>query len=195
MMFKRRDPQTNLERLRQFFWPRAGWGRAILYLWQRTVRIKGAPHDIALGLAIGGFISATPFLGTHFILAGLLAYFLGGNLIASMAGTWVGNPLSFPFIWVATYSMGNLFLGTGADAQDIPQLSFALFLDAPLSTLRPVILPMMLGSIPVGLALGVATYYPSLWAIELYQKRRQAMLAKRVQALREARGAQEKQEG
>ena len=110
-----------------------------------------------------------------------------------MAGTWVGNPLTFPFIWVATYTIGNLFLGTGADVSDVPQLSFALFLEAPLSTFRPVVLPMMLGSIPVGLMLGVATYYPSLWAIEIYQKRRQAILVKKAKARQDARAKQEKE--
>jgi uncharacterized protein (DUF2062 family) len=193
MMFKRRDPQSTLERLRQFFWPRAGWARAVQYLWQRTVRIKGAPHDIALGLAIGAFISATPLLGTHFILAGLLAYFLGGNLLASMAGTWVGNPLTFPFIWIGTYTLGTMFLGRGADVSDVPQLSFAVFLEAPLSTLGPAILPMLLGAIPIGLVLGVATYYPSLWAIEIYQKRREAMMAKKAKARQDALDRQEKE--
>ena len=181
MMFKRRNPLSPLERLRQFLWPRAGWSRALQYLWQCTVRIQGAPHDIAFGLAVGAFISANPLLGTHIIWAGLIVYFFGGNFIAAVAGTWVGNPLSFPFIWLATFTMGNLLMGANAPTTEIPELSLALFFEAPFETLGPVILPMLVGSIPVGLVLGVSTYYPSLWAIELYQNRRRAVLAaKRV---------------
>jgi uncharacterized protein (DUF2062 family) len=38
--------------------------------------------------------------------------------------------------------------------------------------LLPVIGPMMIGWVPVGLVLAIAVYYPSLWSIEAYQKQR-----------------------
>jgi hypothetical protein len=41
--------------------------------------------------------------------------------------------------------------------------------------------------------LGVATYYPSLWAIEIYQKRREAMMAKKAKARQDALDRQEKE--
>ncbi len=178
-MFKRRNPLSALQRLRQFFWPREGWKRATLYLWRRTVRLQGSPHDIALGLAVGGFISANPLLGTHILWAGVIVYFIGGNFLAAVAGTWVGNPFSFPFIWIATYSSGSLIMGGNGRLSELPSLSFGLILDKPLELFQPVILPMLVGSLPVGLVLGVATYYPSLWAIRLYQKRRGIRLAKK----------------
>jgi uncharacterized protein len=171
-MFKRRNPLTALQRLRQFLWPREGWKRATLYLWRRTVRLQGSPHNIALGLAVGGFISANPLLGTHILWAGLIVYFIGGNFLAAVAGTWVGNPFTFPFIWIATYSSGSLIMGGNGRLSELPTLSFGLIIDKPLELFQPVILPMLVGSLPVGLALGVATYYPSLWAIKIYQKRR-----------------------
>jgi uncharacterized protein (DUF2062 family) len=31
---------------------------------------------------------------------------------------------------------------------------------------------MMIGWLPVGLILGIAVYYPSLWSIEAYQRQR-----------------------
>ena len=36
-MFRRRKPLNTSQRLRQFLWPREGWVRATLYLWQRTI--------------------------------------------------------------------------------------------------------------------------------------------------------------
>ena len=124
------------------------------------------------GLAVGGFISANPLLGTHILWAGLIVYFIGGNFLAAVAGTWVGNPFTFPFIWIATYSSGSLIMGGNGRLSELPTLSFGLIIDKPLELFQPVILPMLVGSLPVGLALGVATYYPSLWAIKIYQKRR-----------------------
>lgn len=64
----------------------------------------------------------------------------------------------------------------------MPELSFGLFLDAPLSSLMPIIGPMMTGSIPLGLTFAVMTYYPSYWSIAAYQRRRQRILLRRQQA-------------
>lgn len=181
-MFKRRHPQSFSQRARQFLWPREGWLRATRYMWQRTVRLSGTPHQIALGLSIGAFVSANPILGTHIIWGAIIIYFIGGNFIASILGTWVGNPLSFPFIWLATYNTGHFMLGSTGDSRQLPELSFGLFLDAPLGTLVPIVGPMMLGWLPVGLVMGICVYYPSYWSIAAYQKQR----SKRIERKRKA---------
>ncbi|MEC8246849.1 MAG: DUF2062 domain-containing protein [Pseudomonadota bacterium] len=180
-MFKRRNPQTTLEKWQQFIWPRQGWRRALKYTWQRTIRLNGSAHSIALGLAAGAFVSASPFIGMHLLIAALIAWVFGGNIIASAVGTWAGNPLSFPFIWLTTFNIGHLMLGTEDKAGDLPELSFGLFIDAPMSALLPVILPMAVGGLVVGTVMAVATYYPSLWAVRFYQKRRRDKL-QRAQA-------------
>jgi uncharacterized protein (DUF2062 family) len=169
-------------RLRQFVWPREGWWRATRYMWQRTVRLSGTPHNIALGLAIGGFVSANPILGTHIIWAAIIIYFIGGNFLAAVLGTWVGNPLSFPFIWLATYQTGSFLVGRDGQ-RELPELSFSLFLEAPFAALLPVVGPMMLGWIPVGLVLGLTVYYPSYWGIQTYQIRRVKRLARKREAV------------
>ena len=177
-MFKRRKPQSTLEKWQQFFWPREGWARALKYIWQRTIRLKGSAHSIALGLAAGAFVSASPFIGMHLLIAALIAWIFGGNIIASAVGTWAGNPISFPFIWLTTFNLGHLILGTGDKAGDLPELSFGLFIDAPFGTLLPMILPMAIGGIVLGIVMAVATYYPSLWAVRFYQKRRHDKLGR-----------------
>lgn len=175
-MFKRRKPQSTLEKWQQFIWPREGWMRALKYIWQRTVRLNGSAHSIALGLAAGAFVSASPFIGMHLLIAALIAWVFGGNIIASAVGTWAGNPISFPFIWLTTFNIGHLFLGTEDKAGDLPELSLGLFFDAPISALLPVILPMAVGGLVVGTVMAVVTYYPSLWAVRFYQKRRRDKL-------------------
>ena len=175
-MFKRRKPQSTLEKWQQFIWPREGWTRALKYTWQRTIRLNGSAHSIALGLAAGAFVSASPFIGMHLLIAAVIAWIFGGNIIASAVGTWAGNPISFPFIWLTTFNLGHLILGTEDTAGDLPELSFGLFIDAPFSTLLPMILPMAIGGIVLGMVMAVATYYPSLWAVCFYQKRRRDKL-------------------
>ena len=170
-----------MEKWQQFIWPREGWTRALKYTWQRTIRLNGSAHSIALGLAAGAFVSASPFIGMHLLIAALIAWVFGGNIIASAVGTWAGNPLSFPFIWLTTFNIGHLMLGTEDKAGDLPELSFGLFIDAPMSALLPVILPMAVGGLVVGTVMAVATYYPSLWAVRFYQKRRRDKL-QRAQA-------------
>lgn len=107
IMFKRRDPHGFFQTVREFCWPSMGWGRAATYLKHRVLRISDTPHNIALGLALGLGVSFTPLLGTHFVQAGALALMFRANVAAAILGTFVGNPLTFPFFWWAGFSFGG----------------------------------------------------------------------------------------
>lgn len=52
-------------------------------------------------------MSFTPFIGFHFVLAAAVTMMMCSNLIASAVGTVVGNPITFPFIWIALLSRGS----------------------------------------------------------------------------------------
>ena len=106
-MFRRRKPRSVLQNLRELFWPSMGWIRAAKYTRLRIVRLSDTTQKIALGLAIGAAISFTPLVGTHFIQAGFIAYLLRANFLASLIGTFVGNPWTFPFMWWAAMSFGS----------------------------------------------------------------------------------------
>ncbi len=84
MLFRARRKPAIADRLRQFIWPRSGWRRAFSYVAHRLARLPGTPYSIAAGFACGAAISFTPFLGLHFVLAGLLAWALGANIIAAL---------------------------------------------------------------------------------------------------------------
>jgi uncharacterized protein (DUF2062 family) len=174
-MFRRRSPLTFLQKTRQYIWPRNGWVRAFKYTWQRLLRLDGSAEAIAMGLAVGAFVSASPFLGLHFVLSGLIAWLVGGNIIASAVGTWVGNPITFPFIWLATFRIGHALLGTSGSHNLSHGLSFSMLIEKPLELLYPVIIPMTVGGILVGLALAVAVYYPSRSMIRVFQNQRRKL--------------------
>lgn len=192
MLFRRREGQTLLQTTLTFLWPRRGLQRGWLYLWHRVTRISATPHTVALGVAAGAFVSFTPFLGLHFLLAGLIALALGGSILASALGTAVGNPLTFPFIWLASYNLGAMLLGYRQRTRisiDLPDNMFTLMLSEPSMVWRafwaavdPYIVPMTAGGIPLGLACGVAAYIIVRSAVAGYQHRRHTRICREHKA-------------
>ena len=115
-MFRRRQPIPFLRPLRGWLWPHIGWRRRH-YLVKRLTRLPGTPHSIAAGFACGVAISFTPFIGLHTLLsAACCALLVRGNYLAAVVGTLVGNPWTFPFIWLVSYQLGHALLGGPAVA-------------------------------------------------------------------------------
>lgn len=188
MMFRRRQRPTVLQRALLFLWPRGGVQRGWRYVWHRVTRISATPHAIALGFAAGTFASFTPYIGFHFIIAGLIALAVGGSIIASAFGTVVGNPVTFPLIWLSTYNLGGLLLGYERRSSvhlDLPDGMFLMLFTTPGEFWRafwkgvgPYIVPMTVGSIPLGIAAATVVYFVVRSAVTGYQLRRQARLAR-----------------
>lgn len=170
MLFRRRERPGWSERLRHSVWPRRGWGRSSRYVVYRLWRLRATPHAIALGCACGVFVSFLPFIGAHFVSAALMAWILRASLIASAFGTFIGNPITFPFIWIATYELGNWVLGQRAVKDEI-DLSAGIF-QSSLDKLWPLITPMTIGGIPLGLLTAAISYYLVRNAVEAYQAKR-----------------------
>ena len=105
-MFRRRTPLTRISQIRSVVWPERGFRRLFAYLFQRVVRLPGTSGSIAIGVASGVAASFLPFIGLHFLIAALLALLLRGNVLASVIGTFFGNPWTFLFIWILDYRLG-----------------------------------------------------------------------------------------
>jgi len=135
--------------------------------------LNGSPHVIALGFASGVFASFTPFMGLHFMIGFAVAWILGGNMIASALGTFVGNPLSFPFIWWAALKLGNRILGENIDAIDMGNINlFSKSIFDLWPIIKPILLPMVVGGVPIGICVGAVSYGLLRPAIKNYQLRR-----------------------
>ena len=168
-MFGRRQRLAWTDWLGQIIWPRTGWRRAGAYFSHRVRRLPGSPYSIAVGVACGVAVSFTPLIGLHFVIAVILAWLLGGSLIASALGTAVGNPWTFPLIWIASYRLGSWLLGLepnvdGLTMEDIRQNFFAVFL------------PMMVG----GLVLGIVAWLGSFWLVRRAVSRYQLIRLSRI---------------
>ena len=162
------------------------WSRSSRYVVYRLRRLSDSPHAVALGFAAGVFTAVTPFLGTHMVMAALLAWVIGGSIVAALLGTFLGNPLTYPLFWYSTYEVGNLMLGGTSEKPPI-DLSAGIF-QTSLEQLWPIMKPMMLGSVPVGLGLAALSYVLVKPMFDAYKHRRRRELE--LRASREALGAQ-----
>lgn len=201
-MFRRRDRPGPLARLREAVLPRGGWRRGIEYLGHRVRRLPDTPHRIALGFACGVFASFTPLFGLHFVLAAAFAKLVRGNILASLLGTLVGNPLTFPVIAGASLWLGRQIVGFGATGRDFSRVTDAFgeaveaLWDSVLALfgsgesewgrlvpfLRDVFWPYLVGGIVPGLAAAVLSYYLLRPLVSAYQLRRRSRMLARAHA-------------
>lgn len=184
MLFDRRMPPTLSERLRVMVWPRNSWERSLRYIMLRLLRIRATPHQLALGFALGVFASITPLVGLQMAVAGLLAIVLRASFTAAMLGTFFGNPVVWAIIWPATFATGSYMLGVpgGLDQtqllahfdelwRSVSSISLDMF-GAAFALLWPIVKPMLIGSLPVGVAIAAVFYIVLRRAAETYQTRR-----------------------
>lgn len=176
-LFSRHIKKSFNHRARDFFWPRIGWKRVLTYYKKRLFRISDTPHAIAAGLASGIAISFTPFIGFHLLFAAGLSLLTRGNVIASVIGTLIGNPATFPFIWLGTYYLGGLILGIDTHATHI---SGGLSYEFLKNNVSNIFVPMALAGTLVGAIAWFSSYYIFEKIISQYQQHKQKrMLAKR----------------
>lgn len=148
MVFKRREKRSFGTKLRQTIWPKMGWVRAITYFAKRTVRLSDSSQNIAIGLANGTALSFSPFIGTHIIQAGALTYIMRGNVFASVVGTIIGNPWTFPFMWLISISLGAWLFGLfGLPAEaNLPEvMNWDILVDLIFNEPMRIFLPWLLG--------------------------------------------------
>lgn len=179
MLFSQRTPSSLRERFRRWLWPRVSWRRSVLYLLKRVTRLSGTPRSIALGSAIGVFVAFTPFLGTHFLLVGILAWAMRANVMAGLLASFVGNPVTFPFIWAGTFEIGRFLLHLMH--RHVPVHLEGNLAEKSLSQLLPLLAPMTLGAMVLGFAAGCIVYAVVYKTVAAYQAARRVRLAsKRV---------------
>ena len=182
-MFRRRKKIGMVQKIRDWLWPYMGWARAFTYWVHRVNRLPGSTYSLSAGIAFGAAISFTPFVGLHLVLAAIFAWAFRANIIASAIGTLVGNPWTFPFIWVWIYQLG-IWMGVGGLPDDMANLEFTELFGNIFSTILgmdlnylmkvawPVIGPMLAGAIPTALASWFMFYFLSAFVLKTVHRRR-----------------------
>ena len=121
--------------------------RASLFYFLKLIRVKDSKDKLAVGFACGSMVSFSPFIGFHFLLAVFFAYLLRGNIVASLIGTFVGNPFTFPFIWIFIYKVGDIFYNN--DNNFSLEFTFQSLFDQGYDILVPMLIVSLIVSIPV----------------------------------------------
>jgi uncharacterized protein (DUF2062 family) len=67
-------------------------------VYERFVKIRGQPREIALGFALGIFIGMTPTMGIQMPIAVFFAAMLKWSKISAALGVCITNPFTSPFI-------------------------------------------------------------------------------------------------
>jgi uncharacterized protein (DUF2062 family) len=121
---------------------------------ERVKKLKGDPHYISMGMAIGVFVSITPTMPFHTVIAVALAFILRGSKAAAAIGVWFCNPISAPFFYLGSYKAGMLILGHSAPFnikyESVLEL-FKLGMD--------VTVAMIVGGVILGILPGFASYF------------------------------------
>ena len=199
-MFKRRERRSIFRFFYEVVFSLKGISRAIEYVGIRLKRIPDTPHKISLGMSCGIFASFTPLFGLHFLIAGLLSYLLRANVLASLIGTFIGNPITFPIITVFNLKLGEWLLGSGEYSSDDGGKIFEGFLDfifliyksfftegsigensVPRMNefLSGVFIPYSLGGVILGIFGAIISYFLLRSLVSTYQKKRDAIKTKR----------------
>jgi uncharacterized protein (DUF2062 family) len=203
-VFKRRDRRPFGRIVLEVLWPRGGWARAYEYVKHRVRRLPDTPEKIARGVWAGVFASWTPFYGLHFIIAALLARAMRANILASLLGTFFGNPLTYVPIGVIALNTGHFMLGSrpsqgfeeslgqkfAGAGQDLWFNFVALFTPETAHWDRlavfhdEVFLPYLIGGILPGIIAATACYMLTVPVIRAYQNRRRKALRAKLDQLK-----------
>ena len=147
-------------------WPLLGLGNHF----RELLHLDDPPRRLAVALAVGVFVSCTPFWGLQTVLAVAVAAAFRLNRAATVLGTWLNLPWFAPIVYGAAIKIGFL---VAPGLREADAASFDLLIGDPgalswstvWSWLRGSSLPLLVGSTIVGLLAGAATYAIALTAL------------------------------
>lgn len=189
MLFKRKNKQSLMHRIRDLVYPRKGWRRGVKYMGHRVKRLPDSAHNIALGGGIGIFTCFSPFFGLHMLFAIIVSFFLRANVLAAFLMTFFGNPLTYPFIVAGSINLGRRILGRTRGDEDYEAVHTAFLdavkglwqtikswfgsgesaLDEMSAFLTDVFIPYNIGGTILGIIAGAIFYFLFKPAIRAYQ--------------------------
>lgn len=153
--------------------------RSFRYIYLRLVRVGGDPVHIALGFALGVFLGVFPTFGIGIPLSLLFASIFRWNRVSAVLGSLVMNPLTTPFFWTLSGTLGAAIFGV-----DARKVLLTVKNGERLRTLTAGAGIYLVGNTIVALLAAVLSYFLALRAVTLYRKKRN----ERRQRLREDRG-------
>ena len=119
-----------------------------------AINEETSANSLAAGFAVGVFFSFTPLVSLHMVLALLVAIIFRLSKVAAVAGAWVNNPYTMPFVFYACFRLGKKILGMHVPTPVFDQFQLATILKAA----KIYAAPLFLGTTIVGALAAVAAY-------------------------------------
>jgi uncharacterized protein (DUF2062 family) len=140
--------------------------RRFRYIYLRLIRLRGHPHELALGIAFGIFMGMTPTIPFHMIIAVALALVFKASKITAVAGTLICNPITIYPVYKYCYTIGAFILGFDSNAKLLAPVAEAVnrgeFLNVVTTILGAggmVVTTFILGGIVLGVIFAVPSYF------------------------------------
>lgn len=149
---------------------------------KRVLHLDEEPWRIAAGMAVGVFISFTPFYGFHTAMALVSALLLRVNAAATLTGSLVVIPPAIPLVWGFCYQVGKVvlerriepFYRGGPSGERIMAKLAPLFnwwewdwarIKVVVVKTKPLLKPLLVGTTVVGALAAVAAYFLTLFMV------------------------------
>jgi uncharacterized protein (DUF2062 family) len=116
-------------------------------------------REIAFGIAVGNFVGIMPLVGLHTVAGIAVAHVLRLNQMVVFLGAQISNPFTFPFIMVLSAQVGSLLLSG----------SFLEIKTEDVDIIRHYLVPLLLGSVVLGLSVGGVSYALALRFIRRFR--------------------------
>jgi uncharacterized protein (DUF2062 family) len=133
------------------------------------LKLHHSPSEVALGVAIGVFISMQPVYGLHTVLVIFAAFLIRrANIIAMFVGTNISLPPTVPFITWAGYNIGRLIL-----VEKHPYLPCCTFKGFLKQGFWNFYYPLLIGSLLLGAICAIVFYFLTLIFMNIRKKAKQ----------------------
>jgi uncharacterized protein (DUF2062 family) len=110
-------------------------------------------RSVARAFLVGLFTAFLP-MPFQMGIAAFFAFYANANVPISVGLVWVSNPITIPPLFYGTYLFGTWLLGTPSNS-----FSIELSLDWVLNELVSIWQPLLVGSLTVGIFLGLCGYF------------------------------------
>ncbi len=142
---------------------RRNWRRARRFILHNMLHADDPPHRLALGVAIGMFVTFTPTIGFQMAIVVFLAWLMRANKIVGLPVVWISNPATLVPIYWFCYHVGRVIVQS--ESIDVewwrgwaqPPVEWVSRVDFYWDRFLDIAWPLWVG----GSVVGLVTAYPS----------------------------------
>ena len=161
------------------------------FVLQKILHADDTPHRLAMGVGLGIFVAWTPTIGFQMIIVLLLASLFKANKAVGVPLVWISNPFTLIPIYYPNYLLGRWLMsvfikrpyldkeqfahvlgqlqGLADSLKHLHKTQFLHNLTELFTTFLKVSLDLWVGSIIIGLVLGIVSYIGTYRLIVWYR--------------------------